>query len=481
MRGRFKRWCWIILLSLGLASLPQGVRADTVQPPSIRVLLDQGLPQVSFRVIQGGYVLLDEQGKEIARPAVGETWEARVTDGKLFLVRQGQTLPQTFTGVVELRPQDEKAFNLFLYQGNRYRGSLKIFLKPEGLATVNTLDLEQYLYGVVGPEMAVSTGTGEPGLEEALKAQAVVSRSYALSCLGSGGYYDVTDDTYTQVYRGYEAELVPGADKVKKAVDATRGQVIYYEGKLVKAYFHSNAGGYTEDSENVWSEAFPYLRGVPSPEDEYALRFGGWVSNTYSWSKTLTREEVQGMIKAWLERTGETAELGDIIDLIPSQERRDGNTPTISGRVTRLEVVGTKGKVTAYRDRIRSVLGLRSTLFTLEMDSTVTVLDGQGRKNKLNYAGELKAVGVGGELLNLNGPASEYAVTGAQGTRMVPKMFQRVLIQGRGYGHGLGLSQWGARGMAAKGFSYRDIIEHYYNQGKYDGKLTIGLYTRNYK
>lgn len=465
-----------MLLSLGLAALPQGARADTVQPPSIRVLLDRGLSQVSFQVVQGEYLLLDERGGEIARPAAGETWEARAADGKLFLIRQGQTLPQAFTGVVELRPRDEKKLNLFLYNGNRYRGSLKIFLQPEGLAAVNTLDVEQYLYGVVGAEMAVSTGTGEPGLEEALKAQAVVSRSYALSCLGSGGYYDVTDDTYTQVYRGYEAELVPGADKVKKAVDATRGQVIYYQGKLVKAYFHSNAGGYTEDSENVWSEALPYLRGVPSPEDEYALRFGGWVTSTFAWTKTLTREEVQGMIKAWLERTGQGVELGDIIDLVAVRERRDGSGPTVSGRVTRLEMVGTKGKAVAYRDGIRSVLGLRSTLFTLEMDSTVSILDGQGSKHVLNYSGDLQAIGATGHLLTLNGSANEYAVIGAGGTRMVPKIFQKVLIQGRGNGHGLGLSQWGARGMAAKGFNYRDIIEHYYNQGKYDGKLTVGNY-----
>lgn len=465
-----------MVLAVGLATLPRGARADALQSPSIRVLLDRGLSQISFQVVQGEYLLLDEAGREIARPVAGEAWEARLADGKLLVVRQGQALPRAFNGVVELRPVDGKRLNLFLYNGNRYRGSLQIFLKAGGLDAVNILDIEQYLYGVVGAEMAVSTGTGEPGLEEALKAQAVVSRSYALSRLGSGGYYDVTDGTDTQVYRGYEAEIVPGADKVKKAVDATRGQVIYYQGKLVKAYFHSNAGGYTEDSENVWSEALPYLRGVPSPEDEYALRFGGWVASTFSWTKTLTREEVQGMIKAWLERTGQAVELGDIIDLVAVREKRDGTGPTVSGRVTCLEMVGTKGKAIAYRDGIRSVLGLRSTLFTLEMDSTVSILDGRGSKNLVNYGGELQALGAAGQPLVLNGPANEYVVMGAGGTRKVPKVFQKVFIQGRGNGHGVGLSQWGARGMAAKGFNYRDIIEHYYNQGRYDGKLTVGPY-----
>lgn len=457
-----------------LIILPRGAGAGTPVSPSIRVLLDNGLSQINLEVVQGTYRLLDGQGKELAQPGIGEAWSVKLEEGQLKLSKQGQVLPPIRAGMVEFKPLDEKAFNLLKYHGRRYRGSLKIVYEGTGLAAVNTLDVEQYLYGVVGPEMGSSAGL------EALKTQAVVSRTYALNRVRPEALYDVTDDTYTQVYAGYEAEVVPGADKVKQAVDATKGQVIYYQGKLIEAFFHSNAGGYTEDSENVWSAALPYIRGVPSPEDEYALKWGGWAADTYVWSKTLSREEVQSSIKAWLERTGQTTDLGEVIDLAISRDRRDGSGPTVSGRVTRLDIIGTKGKTAAFRDSIRSVLGLRSTLFTMQMDSTVVLLDGQGNKREVNYGGDLVALGATLSPTALNGAAREYLVAGREDRRTVPKMFRQVIVQGRGNGHGLGLSQWGARGMAEKGYSYRDIIEHYYNQDRRDGKLIIAPYTGSY-
>lgn len=457
-----------------LIVLPRGAGAGTPVSPPIRVLLDNGLSQINLEVVQGNYRLLDGQGKELAQPRIGEAWEVKLEEGQLKLFKQGQVLPQVSTGIVELKPLDEKAFNLFKYQGRRYRGSLKIVYEGTGLAAVNTLDVEQYLYGVVGPEMGSSAGL------EALKAQAVVSRTYASKRVKPEALYDVTDDTYTQLYAGYEAEVVPGADKVKQAIEATKGQVIYYQGKLIEAYFHSNAGGHTEDSENVWSAALPYIRGVPSPEDEYALKWGGWAAETYVWNKILSREEVQSLIKAWLERTGQKADLGEVIDLAVSRERRDGSGPTVSGRVTRLDIIGTNGKTSAFRDGIRSVLGLRSTLFTMQMDSTVVIVDGQGNKREVNYGGDLVALGASLSPALLNGSAGEYLVAGREDRRVVPKIFRQVIIRGRGNGHGLGLSQWGARGMAEKGYSYRDMIEHYYNQGRRDGQLIIAPYTGSY-
>ncbi|MGI9952662.1 SpoIID/LytB domain-containing protein [Moorellaceae bacterium AZ2] len=464
----------LLVFLLTATLLPSPVGAGDPGSPSVRVLLDKGLGRISFEAVQGSYRLLDGQGKELAQPGIGESWEVRLEEGQLKLYKQGQALPPIKAGMVEFKPVDEKAFNLFKYQGKRYRGSLKIVYEGTGLEVINTLDLEQYLYGVVGAEMGTSASL------EALKTQAVVSRTYALSRVKPEAPFDVTDDTSTQLYHGYEAEVAPGADKVKQAVDATRGQVIYYDGKLIEAYFHSNAGGHTEDSENVWSAALPYIRGVPSPEDEHALQYSGWPADTYRWTLSLTREEVQSLVQAWLERTGQKTDIGEVLDLVVSRQRSDGSGPTVSGRVTRLDIIGKNGQVSAFRDGIRSVLGLRSTLFTLQMDSTVAVLDGRGNKRELNYGGELVGLGVGGAAEALNGTAGEYIVAGREGSRTVPKVFRQVVIQGRGSGHGLGLSQWGARGMAEKGYSYRDIIEHYYNQGRRDGKLVIAPYTGRY-
>ncbi|GFN23193.1 SpoIID/LytB domain-containing protein [Thermanaeromonas sp. C210] len=457
----------LFLFLLTVTLLPSPAGAGDPDSPSIRVLLDRGLSRVSFEAVQGSYRLVDGQGKELARPGTGESWEVRLEEGQLRLFKEGQALPPVRVGRVEFKPADEKASNLFKYQGKRYRGSLRILYEGTGLAAINSLDVEQYLYGVVGAEMGTGAGL------EALKAQAVVSRTFALSRVRPAAPYDVTDDTSTQVYDGYEAEVVPGADKVKQAVDSTRGQVIYYDGKLIEAYFHSNAGGHTEDSENVWSAALPYLRGVPSPEDEHALQYSGWPADTYRWTLSLTREEIQRRVEAWLERTGQKTEIGQVRELVVSRQRSDGSGPTISGRATRLDIIGDRSAVSAYRDGIRSVLGLRSTLFTLETDSTVAVVDARGNRRELSYGGELVAVGAKGAPDAVNGAAGEYVVAGRDGSRTVPKVFRQVVIQGRGNGHGLGLSQWGARGMAAKGYSYREIIEHYYNQDRRDGKLVV--------
>jgi len=461
----------ILFFLLTFIFFPSAAGAGDPGLPAVRVLLDKGLSRVGFEAVQGGYRLVDAQGKEFARPGPGETWEVRLEEGQLKLYKEGQPLPPIRAGMVEFRPADDKALNVFRYQGKRYRGSLRVLYDEGSLAAVNTLDLEEYLYGVVGAEMGTDAG------QEALKAQAVVSRTYALSRIRPEAPYDVTDDTSTQLYQGYEAELVPGAAKVKEAVDATRGQVIFYEGKLIEAYFHSNAGGHTEDSENVWSAALPYLRGVPSPEDEYALQYGGWPADTYRWTLILTREEVQRRVEAWLQRTGQKTDIGPVRDLIVTRQRADGTGPTVSGRATRLDIVGERGEVSAFRNAIRSVLGLRSTLFTLEADSTVAVVDGRGNRRQVNYGGELVAVGAVAGPVAVNGAAEEYVVAGRDGSRTVPKVFRQVIIQGRGNGHGVGLSQWGARGMAAKGDSYREIIEHYYNQGRRDGKLVIAPFT----
>ncbi|KYH32340.1 SpoIID/LytB domain-containing protein [Neomoorella mulderi] len=463
-------------LLLVLATIPAGA-VSKGDVPVIRVLLDGELAQVDFQVEQGSYQLIDgHSGKEISPVKAGEKWTVKKNGADWQLSREGTPLPGTFGGPIQLKARDAGTLNLFRYQGQRYRGSLNILKGDNGLMAINTLDLEQYLYGVVGREMPASAGL------DALKAQAVIARSYAVTRLKPAALYDVTDDTMTQVYGGYEAEVNygPYRDKVIQAVDATRGLVIYYDGKVIEAYFHANAGGYTEDSENVWSNPLPYLRGVPSPEDEWALKYpnqtpGGYPANSYTWTVTLTRQQVQEKVNAWLAGQGQ-GEAGDVVDLVLSRLRRDEQGETVSGRVTRMDIRTTTGTASAFRDGIRAVFGrdvLKSTLFNVQMDSTVHIVDGSGGQRSVNYGAELVALGAGGVMNAPNGAAGEYMVAGRDGSRSVPKMFRQVVFQGRGNGHGLGLSQWGAMGMAEKGYTYQQIIEHYYNQDRFDGRLKI--------
>ncbi|MEM8780250.1 MAG: SpoIID/LytB domain-containing protein, partial [Cyanobacteria bacterium P01_G01_bin.49] len=133
-----------------------------------------------------------------------------------------------------------------------YRGKVRLIRQGSGVTALNLVDLEEYLYSVVGSE-AYPTWP-----QEALKAQAVVARTYALyqSSKASNRYYDLDTTTKTQVYKGLEAEFVSTHDAVK----STLGRVLTYQGQVILSAFHSSSGGHTENVEDVWSSPLPYLR-----------------------------------------------------------------------------------------------------------------------------------------------------------------------------------------------------------------------------
>lgn len=263
-----------------------------------------------------------------------------------------------------------------------------------------TVDFEDYVKGVVAGEMPA---TFEP---EALKAQAVAARTYAMSKIvrsGDGGNpaqhpsAPLCDDTHCQVYRTPEELLQlkgkewmeEGWKKVSEAVEATAGQVMYYQGQLVEQpLFHSASGGKTENSEDVFVSAVPYLRSVDSPYEEEAPHQGDQVS--------LSVAEFTKKLKA--------AYPGKTIGTI------DGNTVKIlshseGGRVEELQA----GNLKLEGRKLRDILGLRSANFTVRVENgTVT-----------------------------------FTTTG--------------------YGHGVGMSQYGANGMAKAGYGYVDILQHYYS------------------
>jgi len=146
----------------------------------------------------------------------------------------------------------------------RYRGYLMILSDENGLSAVNYVDVEDYLYGVVPCEVPHTWP------EQALMAQAVAARTYALYIKQKSleKSYDVRATTASQVYGGQDAERI----STRFAVDRTRGQVLVYNGKLIVSYFHSNSGGYTERPENVWGARVPYLKDQP---DSYSKNAPG--------------------------------------------------------------------------------------------------------------------------------------------------------------------------------------------------------------
>ena len=200
---------------------------------------------------------------------------------------------------------------------------------PGKLRAINMVGLEQYLYGVVPSEMPFTW------LPEALKAQAVVARSYALATRRTGAF-DLYPDTRSQVYLGIEHEK----PSTNAAVDATAGKVVLYQGEVAKTFFFSTSGGRTASAEDVWGKAVPYLVSVADPYDS--------ISPHHDWGPfVFTGAKLAKMMKM----------TGRVVDLQPELNS--------SGRIKTLNVVGTKSTVAVQGADLRRRLGLRSTWFSV--------------------------------------------------------------------------------------------------------------------
>ncbi|MDX6410696.1 MAG: stage sporulation protein [Gaiellaceae bacterium] len=238
-----------------------------------------------------------------------------------------------------------------------YRGTFTITSDGTKLTLVNTLGLEAYLYGVVPSEMPSTW------LPEALGAQAVVARSYALAMRKTTGLYDVFGDTRSQAYGGLNAEK----PATTEAVDASAGQVLTYGGKVASTYFYSSSGGKTAAIGDVWNtQPVPYLVSVSDPYDT--------ISPYHDWGPvSFTAPQLRKALKL----------PGRLLDVT--------TTLNASGRVGEVDATGDQGDVTVGANAVRTALGLRSTWFTvgvLALDplptkpvpyGTVVTLTGLGR------------------------------------------------------------------------------------------------------
>lgn len=475
----------LLIIILIMTIIPSNANGSIIPltQDQLRVALNLQEDIAEVLISQGSYQLLDylNQGNLVDLDAGMKVTVTPVGKGNLKVAINGQSISKMAGSIILLRPEDPSQLNLFKYLGTRYRDTLLIENNNGKLNIINLISVEKYLYGVVGGEIGANSPT------EALKAQAVVSRTYAMYYKEHPQLsYDVGIGTSWQVYGGYDMEIL-GGEKVKNAVDSTKGQVIYYDGKIIQAFFHANSGGHTENSENVWWAYIPYIRGVPAPEDSYALHYpvqeGGWPANTYQWTKTFTMGELTEQIKKFnREYPDNTVNVGSIIDLKInklcvdpfSSPRRYLDKPTPSLRVSQLDIVGSKGTKTVYRDTIRRVFDLRSLKFDLFFDSTIKIISAVGQ-NTVNSVHKIVALGTNGIVEEINNSNKVFYVQDVDGIKEVPKNFNSVIFTGNGYGHGLGMSQWGAKGLAVQGYDYQQIIKHYYNNNNFDGKLSIDL------
>ncbi|MDI6807620.1 MAG: SpoIID/LytB domain-containing protein [Candidatus Eisenbacteria bacterium] len=297
-------------------------------------------------------------------------------------------------------------------EGKPYRGDLRVISSPDGLTFVNELSIEEYLRGVVPNEMPSSS----QDLLEAVKAQAVAARTYALSRKGhySDSGFDVLPTVQDQVYSGVLGEKPLS----NRSIEETNGVVAAYHGEPIRANYSSTCGGRTSSPDEVWNQSkIPYLRSVKDRGRGHRKAFCG-DSPHFRWQEVWSGEEFEAILDAFYpqyfpERS--RTKIGELCDL-EVRER------TKSGRVSKLLIRTTEGSLVLSGDRIRLVIR-RPSLHSSILRSTFFKI------------GTVKS----------NGRVKE------------------IVMNGGGNGHGVGMCQWGAMGMARAGYAFTDILKHYYH------------------
>jgi len=263
----------------------------------------------------------------------------------------------------------------------RFSGQLNLLIIDSKVLVVNVLGIEKYLSSVVGSEMPTKWPL------EALKAQAIASRTYALKQKGNE-LFDIDSTQKNQVYNGLESRTY----KTTRAVSSTRSLVLTYKNKLINALFHSSSGGMTENSQDVWKNKYPYLSSVKDFDKK---------NPKFKWQKKFSNKELTNLFP----KIGGLKNI-EILDI------------TSTGRVKNVKLTGAYGS-----DKI-SGLDLRKRLD-----------------------------------LNSNFVRFKFFEEDSNKKFSIKK---GLIVFGQGSGHGVGMSQWGAKYMASRGQKAERILKHFY-------------------
>ena len=327
--------------------------------------------------------------------------------------------------------------------GSSYRGVIE--LRPSGgrVTAINVICLEEYLYGVLPMEMAPHFYT------EALRAQAVAARTFAMYTGHHRRYlprgFELCDRTCCQAYQGADRET----DVHTQAVRDTRGLMMFAQGNpnpLFTPYF-SSSGGATDNSENVWFEALPHLRSVPDIYEQ----------NARVWSRTYTWVQLTNAVRA----QAPSANIGNVTGVSIQK------SPL--GRVQELTFIGTNGRWIATGDQTRTVFRhIDSSLFsrfyyiaggTGGTAANLSITDGFNTAQTSSFY----VIDATGNVTYITGPTIFDGTTTRRPTQATTVTGGTgITINGRGWGHGVGMSQHGANGMAQAGHDFRTILQHYY-------------------
>lgn len=378
--------CFLIVNSTSAASQKQEY---------IRVGLLQGQETVTISA-ENDFVIKDIDNKKNYKYDKSKNVMVRQSERKIYIDKKGK---ETTTLIVAVKNNAPVIVN-----NQHYRGTLIIQPHKAGLTVINRLLLEDYLRGVVAKEMPYNWS------KEALKAQAVAARTFALYDKTDKKHaregFDVCATTDCQTYGGIASET----SATDNAIKATSGQIITYANEPICAVFHAASGGFTENSEDVWKVTVPYLRSVDDSTEQ---------SPYTSWSTQITIDDLSKTLARQYTNIGTIKEI-DTTNF-PQNIKKNSKAKVIkfagSNKKT-LELTGAQ---------LRSLLGLKSNNFTLSL-----IQD----KKQLKDSKKLK----------------------------ITKPDKTVLqINGKGLGHRLGMSQWGAKSLAENGKNYKQILQHYYS------------------
>ena len=418
---------------------------QAAQEPSMRVLLSQA-SVVRLRADGDQPFLVRGLGRGDQSM---RSMEVSLLAGRLTISGQlsdGSSRSIAARSAIEVQSDDPRGIWL---GSRRYRGRLQFLVRRGQVQVINHIGIETYLTSVVGSEMPHRWPL------PALQAQAVAARTYALRKCCKAGDFDVKASVSSQVYLGVESET----PSTIEAVESTRSLVLVHAGRLINAVFHSSSGGATEPSGEVWRNQLPYLVSV-ADHDQH--------SPVHRWNKRFDDDALRDLFR----------ETGGVKRL---QVLKTSST----GRVRTARVQGPRGSLVLTGRELRKRLGLKSTMVQFELingsteSATASAIATAQTAPQAATQAAPPLIGLWQD--SASGPDTSSSSSGRLASLLPPpplpplnpsafnqprprlRVGEVVLeARGQGFGHGVGMSQWGAHGLALQGADFRQILLHYY-------------------
>jgi len=373
LKEKYSKFC---LISILFFCVFQSETVFAFREPIIRVLISKNN---NIRIRSDKSIPLIIEGKFFSNKKIKGLTLKNEENRKILYFDKNKQKKYELKGNQKFQVRSPDGRGIWVGQ-KRFSGKINLFVLDSEILVVNVLGIEKYLSSVVGSEMPTKWPM------EALKAQAIASRTYALKQKGNS-LFDIDSTQRNQVYNGLESRTY----KTIRAVKSTRSLVLTYKNKLINALFHSSSGGMTENSQDVWKNKYPYLSSVKDFDKK---------NPKFRWQKNFSNKELFNLFP----KIGGLKNI-EILNI------------TDTGRVKNVKLYGAYGSDQISGADLRKKLGLNSTFVRFKL------IEEQSKQFPIEKG---------------------------------------LVVFGQGSGHGVGMSQWGAKYMASKGQKAEKILKHFY-------------------